>query len=109
MFHRRRGVTDGQALVQILPEERFNAAEPLILRGVDQLMGNEGAIGPAVSPDKNPVAQSETARRGSKKMNRSGCGLESKIRGRGHPGEREKSHPLRRNHTDRAGIRCPLF
>lgn len=56
-FQRRVGVTDGSALINVSLEKRKNAAQPLILRGVDELMSNQRAITPMICTDKNSVIQ----------------------------------------------------
>ena len=70
LFHRSRGITDGQTLGEVLPEEGPNPAEALILRGVDQFVSNQSALAPAVAPHEDPVTQSEAACCWSEKLNR---------------------------------------
>ena len=60
LFHRSRGITDGQTLGEVLPEEGPDPAKALILRGVDQFVSDQSTLAPAVAPAR----KSRNAERG---------------------------------------------
>src|SRR5579864_1988771 len=56
-------IANRRALEDVSLEERNNASQSLILRGVRELVGNQFAIAPTIRAHKNSVFQSEAARR----------------------------------------------
>ena len=59
LFHRRRGIADSQTLKQETLNERADAAQPLILRSVRQLVNQEPSLPPIFRPDEYAIAQGQ--------------------------------------------------
>ncbi len=60
LFHRRRGITDRETLIQITFKKRPDAAQPFILRRVRQLMDQQSPLTPMVGAEGDSVAQWQT-------------------------------------------------
>ena len=62
LLQRGFAITKRRAFEKIVPQKPENSAEPLILRGVHQLVDDEVSILAAIASDEDAVLQSEPAR-----------------------------------------------
>src|SRR5438445_5890351 len=60
LLHGRRGITDGETLVQILPEKGEDAAMTFVLAGVDEFVGDQSAVSVEIAADVDTIPQRET-------------------------------------------------
>ena len=74
LFHWRGGIPNGQALEQVLPQKTLNPTHAFILHRVNQLVKDQPPVAPAVHPDENSVAQSQTGCVGRDEVHRIGGG-----------------------------------
>ena len=59
LLHWCRRVADGDALVQTLPQEGFDAGEPLRLHRVCKLVNDQTPLTPVIVTNENAVTQCE--------------------------------------------------
>src|SRR5713101_393943 len=79
LFEGRLRVANRQTLEKILAEEWKNSAEPLVLRGVRELMHNQRALPPAIRANEDAVTQSQGSWSGSEKSDRSRCRFQNRM------------------------------
>jgi hypothetical protein len=70
LFQRRVSISDSQALGQILAKKRNDAAQSLVLSGVNELVNQKLAVLAAIAAHENPMSKGEPSRSRREKINR---------------------------------------
>lgn len=104
LFHRRGAIAGGGTFEKIFSQERTNATQSLVLRGVNQFVQKKISILPAIGAHKDAVTHSESAWFRRQKIDRVVGGLQHWMsRGRNRV-DLQESYSFGIAHTNRFGI-----
>jgi len=100
LLHRRVGIADGEALVQILPKECGKAAETFILRGMDQFVSDENTVVCEIASDVDTMAKCKPSGEGTDEPSGlAGCTQDGML-WRGNGWDRQQTNALRMDHAN---------